>query len=74
MSEWQPVEMAPHNCDLLIFCPHAETKIMIGRLSGGRCADWYEQDCYGRLNGEPLDVEVFAWMPLPEPPGVPGVP
>jgi hypothetical protein len=66
MSEWQPIKTAPRNCDVLILCPGAATKIIIGIL--GCDGLWYEQSPYGPLNGEPLDVRVLAWMPLPEPP------
>ena len=55
--------------DVLVFCPDADTPIMIAGFwlstEPGDEGNWYERLPSGRL---PLDVEVAYWMPLPEEP------
>lgn len=69
---WQPIESAPKNEYVLVFCPDAadHTQIMICGLlvfeGDPDPPDWYE------LNAEtrpaPLDVAPTHWMPLPNRP------
>lgn len=62
---WQPIETAPDNQDVLVYCPDAseEARIMICHFFLG---DWHEQN---PSIGAPLDVEPSHWMPLPSLPG-----
>lgn len=70
--EWQPIETAPKNEYVLVFCPGAEeaSQIMICGLlvfeGDPDPPDWYELNCDERPS--PLDVDVTHWMPLPNPP------
>lgn len=72
MSEWQPIETAPRNEYVLVFCPDASewTQIMICGLlefeGDPDPPDWYELNADARP--DPLDVGPTHWMPLPERP------
>lgn len=72
MTEWQPIETAPTNEYVLVYCPDAEeySRILIcARLvfeGDTDPPDWYEINCDVRPN--PIDVDATHWMPLPTPP------
>jgi hypothetical protein len=60
---WQPIESAPEDRDILLFCPEGVcTKVFVG---------YWDVDCWStpeggeivRISGHPTH-----WMPLPEPP------
>lgn len=71
-SGWQPIETAPKNEYILVFCPDAAdyTQIMIcGLLEFDGDPDspvWYELNADTRP--DPLDVEPTHWMALPQKP------
>jgi Protein of unknown function (DUF551) len=62
MSEWQPIETAPKDENLLMACLHDDKKPNLG---------WHIEVC--SINSyEPLDDQYSNcfthWMPLPKPP------
>lgn len=65
-GHWRPIAVAPENEDVLVFCPGADTPIMICHLLSDDDEEaWYEQN---PSIGAPLDVEPTHFMLLPEPP------
>lgn len=65
MGAWQPIaDMPEAGVDVLVFCPDANTPVMICHHFGDNDG-WYEQN---PNIGPPLDVDPTHWMPLPEPP------
>lgn len=62
MSDWQPIETAPKDCDFLVFTAHGY--ITRGRFLNGR---HFACDSHGKV-GNMSDTKPTHWMPLPEPP------
>ena len=67
VAEWQPIETAPKNADVLVFMPDAAQamSIEIAHCSADNPdGDWYA----GTHDGFPLDIPPTRWMPLPPEP------
>jgi hypothetical protein len=67
MSEWQPIEMAPHQTDVIVFDPHWGIGVTMA------CAEFCDGDVgavvwHGYDSGGVGQVYPTHWMPLPEPP------
>lgn len=60
MSEWQPIETAPVNKDVLVAIQGGG--VSIGSIMPTFGWTWYETD------NEPDDAKVIGWIPLPPPP------
>ena len=58
MSEWQPIDTAPENTDVLVWEAYGEQFVVAQQEDGCWVAVW---------SGEPIG-DVTHWMPLPEPP------
>jgi hypothetical protein len=58
---WHLATTAPVGEDVLVFCPDADTPVMICHRFEDE-DEWYEQN---PSIPSPLDVEVTHWMPLP---------
>lgn len=66
---WQPIETAPRDCFIILYCPEDNSRWWAA-WQGGR---WYGSDDLGltREGMGPEDVtgwKVTHWMPLPAPP------
>lgn len=64
-AQWQPIETAPNEVDVLAYFPDAsdEYQVMVAHRIEG---DWYPQDA--NACPDPLDVAPTHWMPRPNPP------
>lgn len=68
MSHWQPIETAPRNVAVLLFCPDRgcesnPARIELDYASSG----WANEVC----NNVSFHSWATHWMPLPEPPVTP---
>lgn len=63
MSEWQPIETAPKDGDILVWGPHGHGHMVVfwGTSSGPEFP-------WGTLDGTAYPEVFTYWMPLPEPP------
>lgn len=68
--EWQPIETAPFNEDVLVFAPDSTDSIFIchrvifvGQTEGDWDGGWYEQNVDACPS--PVDVKLTKWLPLP---------
>ena len=69
-SEWQPIETAPHETEVLLgwmneWSEPNEWRCEIGCATSGR--DWPAPDG-GRFSSYSMHGNATHWMPLPEPP------
>jgi len=62
MSEWQPIETAPLEVDVLLYDPSKMIGVQVGMgyKHPNGLIDWYQTFSY--------PLEPTHWMPLPEPP------
>lgn len=69
MSEWQPIETAPTDTELLLFAKvhMALDNYTADFLSVGMLETWYTHEWVDH-DGEPLSFIPTHWMPLPKPP------
>lgn len=67
-TQWQAIETAPFDEDVLVFAPDSIDTIFIAHRFNASDwnGDWYDQNA--EANPSPVDVEIIYWMPLPEPP------
>lgn len=71
--EWRPIETAPINQSVLIWCPHCEHygdpvyRGMLVDMGTGR--RWSCSAIGMGRDLAPMDVHPTHWMPLPAPPG-----
>jgi len=62
MSEWQPIESAPYDEEILAYGPNEGIRV-VKQIWGRQSHPWVEPD------GDSLHRDSFDfWMPLPTPP------
>lgn len=68
MAEWQPIETAPRDRDILVFCLDDEPQVVVAYwFEVPEWAGWmYADDALSGL--QPEGCEPTHWQPLPEPP------
>lgn len=66
MQDWQPIETAPHDTTVLLYCPNRglanPERIYTGQASGG----WWRHG----VSTMHRDAWATHWMPLPAPPAL----
>ena len=68
MTEWQPIETAPKNGELILLSPAFDRPYAIGRWAWEYGDGLWFMDSVGTLCGI---WKPTHWMPLPEPPKEP---
>jgi hypothetical protein len=63
MSEWQPIETAPHGVDVLLFTP-----AIPGTISRDQPVYEVRPHSFGRPGSRSCHAFATHWMPLPESP------
>jgi uncharacterized protein DUF551 len=65
MSEWHPIETAPHGVDVLLFCPDRGCESNRARIELGCASQGWRNEVANNVSYHPWATH---WMSLPEPP------
>jgi hypothetical protein len=63
--EWQPIETAPPNVDVLLYCPDRGCESNRARIEFGYASHGWRNEVANNVSHHPWATH---WMPLPEPP------